>query len=313
MKRNTLTLIVALVLGLSLFTVATVAAGTTNEGYEKFKEYFKSYDKEDREHGAGTVTVTVVDNGETVVDAEGEFVGSKEDKEGSGTLNATIDGVEKSFEFYKTDDAMYVIDLLDGGNYELIGTDEYDEYDYDEDRYDRKDHSMTAVEEEILDYIVGDLKDNFAATENADGSITFDFNMEREEVPTLVNLMVKAGSAAEHRSSDRDKQEHLDQFPFLDGIEADLMSDLVEDVQIEALSVSMTLDSEDQMNAMDFSISISGKEANGTYHDITVSVSAECDGEIVEVPVLDVDAYDWETIEVEKDYEGHGPRGGFKH
>ncbi len=297
-------MILVLVLGLSLFTVATVAASTTNVGYEKFKEAMKKADNFDhKEEGQVNAVVTVRDNGEVIFTADIDAVGNEATKEASGNVELTFDGVDKAFTFYKTDDTAYVLDKLDGGAYKIIESDDYDDYDYDyeDHRYDGKDHSMTPVEEELLDYIVGDLKDNFEVTDQADGSTHYVFSMEGAEVPTLINLMVKAGSAAEHRDSDWKDEDHFADYPFMDGIDPDVMPDLVEDVRIEALTIEALVDANEEPEQVSFSITLAGREADGSEHVITVDVEATCDDSVTEVVEIDTDAYDWTVIDKPED------------
>lgn len=306
-KKSMLTLIAVLVAGLSLFTVATLAAGNADAGYEKFKEIMKDIDH--AEEGKVNATVTVTDNGNELMSADIEAVGAKDSDTGSGETVFTVDGVEKSFEFYKSEDALYLIDRNEDAYYKVVDSGEYDEYeDYEDyDRFDDKDHSMTAVEEELLDYFVGDLKDNFTVTENGDGT-SISFAMEGAQVPEVLQLMVKAGSASEHRDMDRHDEEWAKDLPFMDGIDTDVMPDLVEDVKIDSMSIDITLDSASKVESFDMAIAVSGRDAAGVFHSVEVNVDSTFDDSVVTPEIIDVDAYDWEVIEHEE--AGHA---GSKH
>lgn len=298
MKKNTLTLTLVLVAGITLFSVATVAASSSNLGYEKFKDLMTTIEHTDQ--GEISASIKVTDNDATLLEADVRAIGGKESEEASGSVNMITADTNKSLDFYKTEDVLYVIDQNEEGYYAISGTEEDGNTSHGPrgrgDKDDSKDHSMTAIEEEIMDYIVGDLKDNFIVTENADKTV-IDFAMENTEVPELVNLMVKAGSAADHRGMNDNKETWANDLPFMDGIDHDQMPDLVEGVKIEEVRIHMTLNSEDEVEAGDFTFVYSGKDAEGEFHEIVVEVSATIDSTFSIPEAMAIDAYDWNVIE----------------
>lgn len=304
MKKNTLMLTAVLVAGLSLFTVATVAAGTTNVGYEKIKDIMEEV--EHSQSGSGAVEITITDNGTEIfaVDASGQLDESGEEAYGAAVIKSN--DTTKELEVYKVDDAVYIIDNTDGGNYKMMHTDDYDDA-YEGNYHQDKDRQMTAVEEELLDYMVGDLKDNFEVVTHSDASESISFSMESSEVPTLVNLMLKAGTAVDHRMSDRDGMDFTN-YPFMSGIDHKDLPDLVEDIKIEALTMQSELDSDNEMTSFNMTLALSGKDVDGEYHEMVVEVATTRDPNEQEVKHLDVDAYDWEIVEQDEDTHRRGNR-----
>lgn len=298
-KRNTLTLVLVLVLGLTLFTAATVAAGSTTAGYETFKETMKDFS--DEEATGGNIKVTVDDNGDEIFSLVGEGVGTKDTEEFSADLTVSDGDLTKVLEVYGLEEAVYLIDVADGGYYTFDGEDE----DFEHSRRDKDDdRDMTATEEELLDWLVGDLKDNFIVEDLSDGGQSLSFTMEDSEVPTGLNLMLKAGAAADHRSDDFEDSEDLPEF--FEDFDFDSKPELVEDVQLDLLSINLILDSQGNATELDLKVSYSGKEADGTYHEVTVKVDGQFTYEDIQPETIDVEAYDWEVIKSDK--EGHGRR-----
>ncbi len=294
MKKNTLAIILVLVLGISLFTAATVAASSTDVGYETFKETMELVQHENI--GAGKLNFTITDNGQVVLNGQVDAVGNEADETFSGQVTLTSEDAEALLSFYGVDETVYVIDEANDGYFKIADDGMYDDEDYDYDHYDN-DHKMTQVEEELLDYFVGDLKDNFVVVENTDGSKDLSFSMKDSEVPTVLNLLAKAGSAAEHRNGDFDKDEYEEDMPFMKDFDHEELTDLTEDVQIDEVSFNLSVDPNYNVTSIDFKAVVSGKDVDGQYHQIAIAFSGDLDYSNTEVEAIDIDAYDWETIE----------------
>ncbi len=293
MKRNALTIALVLVLGLTLFTAATVAASSTNVGYEAFKTTMEGISHEDAT--TGQVNVSVTDNGELVFNLTAEAVGSEHSDQFSALVNLSDGVMDKAFKLYGQEDAVYIVDLLDDGHYMMPTSEEMKAHhnghgDTDDDR------KMTSVEEELLDYFVGDLKDNFVVKEAADGSKVLSFNMEANEVPTGLNLMIKAATSAEHRTENK-RDDQMEKMPFLEGFDADASPDLTEDVQLDQVAFVVHVDADNMVTDFTTTFAISGKDDQGDYHEVVVNVLAEIGYEAVDPETIDAEAYDWELIE----------------
>lgn len=301
-KKNTLTLVMVLVLGLTLFTAATVAAGSTNVGYETFKATMETMNH--KEATTGTVQVSITDNGDTVMAIEALGASSEDHENFSAQVDVSDGTVAKSFDIFGQDDTMYLIDTENNGYYQMA---------HDEDMKDRQnkrgddDRNLSAVEEELLDYFVGDLKDNFSVDESADGSKTMNFKMEATEVPTGLNLMIKAAASAEHRT-DGQREKRMEGMPFMDGFDLEGSPDLTKDVQLNLLEVTMNVNDEEQVNQMTIEMAYSGLDEDGEFHEVTINVDVALDYAMADVSTIDTDAYDWELIEHNEDQQGRHRR-----
>lgn len=299
LNRNIITLALVLVLGLSLLTAATVAAGSTTKDYETFKEVMQEVQHD--EAGTGTVHVTVKDNGEEIFTMTAEGTGDKASENFSGKVAVSDGSTAKEFEVYGLDQTMYLIDLTDDAYYKVEHNEEDMEAHWD--KHEDKDHKMTDIEEQLFDHFVGDLKENFVVEDLRDGGQSVSFSMEGSEVPTGLNLLIQAAAAADHRSEDY-RDDAFEDLPFMDDLDFDGKPVLTEDVQLDAFKVNFLLDAEGRTTSFTLSITISGLDADGEAHVVTVNVNAQMDSSETTPEMIDVDAYDWELIEVEeKEYE----------
>ena len=300
-KRNTASLALAMVLGLSLFAAATVAASSTNVGYEGFKATMKEMDHEGAT--SGQVSVLVTDNGARVLEVNGQGFTNEAGEDFSGELSISDGQAVKDLLVYGQEDSVYVVDLLENGYYQmLVSEDMKDGHGRGDD--DKEDHDMTAVEEELLDYFVGDLKENFLVVEADDGSKELIFEMEGSEVPTGLNLLIKAASSVEHRSDDY-RDETSEEMPFMAGFDFEGKTELTEDIQIEDVMVKINVDDKQQLESMTSMVTFSGKDGQGVDHEISIQTQVDLAYDLVEVQSIDVEAFDWEVVEHGTEHKGN--------
>lgn len=299
LKRNTLTLVLVLVLGLTLFTAATVAASSANVGYEAFKETLEEMDHE--EATWGQVTVVVTDNGENVLELKAEGVGHSEHEDFSADVSLS-DGQEiKELEIYGQEDKIYIIDLLEEDYYQMLVSDEMKDGHRD---HDKDNHDMTAIEEELLDYFVGDLKENFVVVEANDGSKELIFEMTGSEVPTGLNLLIKAATSAEHRTENQ-REDHMEKMPFMSEFDFEGKTELTDDVQLEDVTVKFNVNEQQQFTDMMSRVVFSGKDDKGSEHEIIIQTKVTLGYDEVSVTSIDAGLYDWEVIDHSTEHEGN--------
>ncbi len=287
MKKRTLGLILALTVAFSLLAVTAYASAPTFEGYEAFKDMAKSRDdgKVSHENASVTGQVFVKDNGETLVDIS-TVLKNEDEAHGSGWLRFKANGVTKELSVYKTDKDIYIFDELEelyyvadkeameaNRSYEYEG---YDEYGQGRDKYEE----MTSTQEDLLDFIMGDLKDDFDITYHDDGSETITFELTKEEIPMLLNLIVSAIDGHDKNVKDYDEFSPdptlLTKYPIL----SDFMSmenntpEIVDNIEVDYIKVEVTR-KDDTITGMKFGLKISGDDKEGASHLIEVNAAFE--------------------------------------
>ncbi len=287
MKKRTLGLIVALAAAFSLLAVTAYASAPTFEGYEAFKDMAKSQDDTQVDHENATVTgqVIVKDNGETLVDLSTVLKTEDEDN-GSGWVKFTANGVSKELNVYSQGSDVYIFDESQGLYYladkeAMEANEEYDYEDFEDYGHRSGNHEeMTSAQEELLDFVMGDLKDDFEVTYNDDGSETITFELTKEEIPMLLNLIV---SAIDGHDQNVDEYEEfspdatlLTKYPIL----SDFMNmendrpEIVENIELEYVKVAVTT-KDDEFAGMKFGLIVSGDDEEGLSHLVEVSAAFE--------------------------------------
>jgi len=332
MKKRTVMIITALVAAFSLLTLTAFAAAPTYEGYEAFKALAKEKGDMNLHEENGTIksSFTLVDNGETLTNLDAKMKSEGLNQDGSGLVTITSNGKSKTLEVYSQGDQAYVYDKDSDKVYAVDKTemDNGHASDYIDDKETgranyHKDGQMTVAQEELLDFLVGDLKDNFELTKNSDGSETITFEMTNGEMPMLLNLMVSAADGQKPQNFSQQAmnlpEELLAKYPVLADM-VDMKTDLpeiVDNMEIDHVVFQVTtIDGAFISASLD--LELAGNDSDGDYHDLAISGDFELSNvgstsvdkvELEGKEVITVDPTDFDSIH-HKDMEGNVGRQG---
>ncbi|EMS72028.1 hypothetical protein [Ruminiclostridium cellobioparum] len=291
MKNRKLKLGLLVMAAVTVFTATAFAAGTGNEGYETLKQIMKdSRGKEILTSASVDGTFRISDNGKIITELNGRVKADHESKESSGNVQISLKGRQQDLSFFQNGEEVYLSDETNNKYYKLVNA-EHGKYgknmEYNKEDYDYAgDHGMGTAEEKLIDYLAGDLKSQIALTRNPDGSKTLTMDLDQNEIPMPLNLLtaVAVGNKGiDQDSSDRTeldqvrKQLLAEKLPFLKDyldIDNNLVPALKENVKLAALVIKVNVDQDNQIKSFEARISITGNDAGGTYHDISLQGSA---------------------------------------
>jgi hypothetical protein len=303
-KKSKIIMIGAALAAMTVFTATAFAYTPNTEGYDAFKAVLKANHKSGAAVESATVngSFTVTVDGETVLKADGSAkMGGAGDKQNiSGDLDFTLMGVERNASLYSSGgDKVYFVDRTHDLHYRVINLNDEHAGEYREwsDEEDFQDRPMNKAEEALLDFMVGDLKDNFSVANQADGSKTITVDIGKEDIPLPIRLLMDAASAEErvgraHAPEAHAEWEQLKQLPFFQGLEGiDLeaqLPELTQDVAIEHVRLQMTVDANNEVQGVEGELEVSGKDEAGVTHRVELEGAGDVSGINATTP----DAYD---------------------
>ncbi|GIQ70491.1 hypothetical protein DUZ99_09920 [Xylanibacillus composti] len=284
----------AAVVALSLFTVTAFASAPNTPGYDAFKEVLKANHQSGEAMESATVrgSFAVKVDGETVLKLGGETkVEAKGDKQSvSSDFDITLMGIERSGSMYSSDaETIYLVDRTHDLHYQVIHADHDHGSKQHEWRDERGSHhrSMNKAEEALLDYMAGDLKNEFSLEEYANGSKTITVDISKEELPLPVRLLMDVALAADknernHTPAVSAEWERVMELPFFQGFDqaelAALLPELTEDVAIERVLLQMTVDANNQVQSVQGKVEVSGKDEAGVIRRVEIEGAGELGG-----------------------------------
>lgn len=303
-KKSKFIMIGAAVGAMTLFTATAFAYTPNTAGYDAFKAVLKANHTPGAAIESATVggNFTITVDGQTVLQADG--TGKMGEAGGehnvSGDLDFTLMGVERHASLYSSgDDKVYLVDRTHDLHYQVVNLDDERAGEHRDwsDEEDFQDRPMNKAEEALLDFLVGDLKDNFSVANQADGSKTITVDISKEDIPLSLRLLMDAASAEErvgraHAPEAHAEWEQLKKLPFFQGLEGiDLeaqLPELTEDVAIEHVRLQMTVDANNEVQGVQGELEVSGKDKAGVTHRVEIEGAGEASGINTTTP----DAYD---------------------
>jgi hypothetical protein len=293
-KKNKFIMIGAAVGAMTLFTATAFAYSPNTTGYDAFKAVLKANHASVADIESATVNgnFSLRVDGETVLKADGTGKMGKAGGEHnvSGDLDFTLMGVERQASLYSSgDDEVYLVDRTHDLHYQVINLDDEHAGEHRDwsDKEEFQDRPMNKAEEALLDFLVGDLKDNFSVANQADGSKTITVDISKEDIPLPLRLLMDAASAEDKIGRTHAPEAHaewgqLGQLPFFQGLEGiDLKAQLPElrdDVAIEHVRLQMTVDANNKVQGVQGELEVSGKDKEGVTHRVELEGAGNISG-----------------------------------
>jgi hypothetical protein len=318
MRNKKVKLGVLVLAAVTVFTATAFASTSTynNGGYEALKQIMKS--SQEAKHLSTTSfngTFQMSDNGKVIAEMTGDVKGNLEGKEASGNVQIKLMDKEQDLSFFKSGEESYLVDKTNAKYYQMVNmtkdTDKRHKGNKSEDGAGKQHMGKTG--EALIDYLMGDLKSQFELSQNADGTKNIIVDLNENEIPVPMNLLV--GIATENNSN-RSNMEYeggmdvaqkellMGKMPFLkEFFELEkYMPKLKQDAKLTGISLKLNVDENDQIKSFDVKISTTGKDENGTYHEVSFLGSSSInDINSTSVDTFSPDGKNIETIDA-KDF-----------
>ncbi len=273
----------------SLLAIMAFAGNNTNNGYELFKDVLGSFESHELESDVFAGSIVLTDNGEIKLAVSGTAVQQKENELMSGTAQIESPDMSKTLEIYGDDQKVYIVDTDRDDVYIAKVTEEANkEWDYE--------HKGTfdETDEAIVDYFMGNFKQNFKTIADADGSTDVLFELNKSDIPAIVNLLVSSKHDEKYIDEDDDFSDHQEyaEYPLfkelmaLENIELSIDSN----IEVKYVKLVMDLDVNQKFEGIEFNLQITGNDESGKYHEVEIEgfFTADENGN-AEVRTIDMD------------------------
>ncbi|SFJ76862.1 hypothetical protein SAMN02799624_05880 [Paenibacillus sp. UNC496MF] len=293
-KRNQWLMIGGAAAAVTLFSATAFAYTPNTEGYNSFKEVLKENQLSGKAFESATMNgnFTVTVDGKSVLAADGNAkVADAEDGHiVSSDFDFTIMGVARSGSLYSNGvESIYMVDRTHDLNYQVINIDKENagKHRVRSHEGDFHDRSMSKEEEVLLDFMVGDLKNNFSVANHADGSKTITADIEEKDIPLPIRLLMDAAESKDrverkHTEEVPAEWERIKQLPFFQGLEdinlEEQIPELTEDFAIEHVMLQFTVNANNELKSVHGELEVSGKDEAGTAHTVEIEGAGDISG-----------------------------------
>src|SRR5680860_149576 len=260
-KKKT-AMLVSFTLGTLLVATTALADIANKSGYDQLKDAFKvtaEQSSEKFESFTMDFSMAMKDNGKTLM-TENEI--RKYDRSKSASENISsgqrLNGDKYNSNFYSDTKTQIRVSDSDPTYYVTQYTKERKEEAF---ANPFKEDSAADVEK-IADAIVGSLKDHVVVMENSDGSKEFSGSLTEVQIPSLVNAVASLQLKQQFNNGNQDSN----------------MPRLTKDVFIKEVKGSAKVNKDGVMENILGTAVLSGKDEQGTVHDVTVEILAKLSG-----------------------------------
>jgi len=266
--------------GLTLGSALLISSAFADMGGAKGYETYKAAVKETARSTSATqhIALSLKDNGSELLHIGATMKESETDGAMSGKVELKSGAVKQSFELYGRD-GRTVIKADGSDTYTVIRESDTRR---SERKMDREVAERWSKEgENVIDALVGNLKNYVQETGASGGSRTIDVQLSGSQIPAAVNaigsIIVKEALSGEHREELRPGEDRLARDTF--GIDPETIIDafpeLTSEVNIDRVGMQASIGADNRIDSQQMDIAISGKDASGAEHQVVLSIDVD--------------------------------------
>ncbi len=273
MKNRNKILIALLIAAITLFAATVVASDQPYAAaYDTFKEVMKT--KPEMANATVTGTFTLIDNGEVV----GKFTNTAKINKDNEKMSAEFaflvgNDIQKNGQVFADNGTNIFVDTQNDLYYQFAKENDKRTTRSSHRGFERTD-ATKAHAEAMMDLLVGDYKNNFVLSDNADGTQSVTLTLSESEIPAALNLMASAAGIKKENSinSGEKAEREFPAVPFFEGLENThkLIPIITGDIRIKSIKTSVTFDENKKVQAGTAEVSVEGRDKAGVYHDLVM-------------------------------------------
>ncbi|CAG7614117.1 hypothetical protein ACFQI7_00455 [Paenibacillus allorhizosphaerae] len=255
-----------------LATGFSAMAGTS--GYDAYKSALKNTKTA---HNVSVKTqMALQDNGNAFANANGSFKVSPENRTASGTVTVISGGTDQSVSFFKQSSGT----VLKSGASDIY----YVKPEHTDKKYAVKkmDREMPQQVETVIDALVGNLKDYVTVESNTDGSKDVSVELTNAQIPAVVSaiapIAIKHATSGHRHEFQNKNGTDKPEFPFDGHALLSGVPQLSQDIKIEKVAVKANINASNYIQHQEADITVSGKDAGGAAHQVTLHLAADLSG-----------------------------------
>ncbi|MDB5052977.1 MAG: hypothetical protein JWM44_1027 [Bacilli bacterium] len=253
----------------SILLVTSVYAGVGDyAGYDAYKSAIKNTSTV--QSMTGKFDLTVQDNSKSIVTLQSTVKFDSAKDNSSGNVEVKSGAADQTFSIYHQD-GKQIIKSSDSEIYSI--------FDSGEKQYKNHRHnspmSTTGMNEaeNIIDSLVGNLRNDVILSTKDDGTKQVNLELKGSQIPALVNavssLVIKnGGQELAKGAAQKDNLNGLLNTDFINQLPK-----LVADISVSSVSLTGNIDNDNHLSSQTGHLTISGKDAAGVNHDLTVNLN----------------------------------------
>lgn len=269
MNKNLLRTCIGITIGGSLLVTSTVmgiASGPT--GYETLKAILKNSDN--LENATYSMSGSLMDNNKELIKLNSTFK-VQQDELVSGNIFIDTDKLDRNYIFSANDKTMiFKHDASDVYN-KITRTEKELEIEKKHNVTEYENPQMEAICENILDTLVGDLKNQVTLKNLENDRKQISINLDKNEIPNLFNLILNLRQNEESNFECKTNNNMSEIF----GINPHDFEfpELTSNIQAEEVNIEIVVDKDNAIKELDLEFEVVGNDTQKSTHNQTLKIS----------------------------------------
>lgn len=278
MNRKYMTIAGTIALGSVILGATAYGAISGTSGYDLYKEAVKN------SYAAQSITpkteLTVKDNGNVLVKVDTTTKIDKTNKAMSNIVTMSSAEGQKTIDMYRQDDKT-IIKNSDSDVYNVMEPNKARELKRKEHKED--DPSRVKDIENVADALVGNIQNYITLDNNTDGTKEVSLELTDSQISPVINAV--ASLAVKNATYKEDHEEGINQkeMAYLTAIQ-DKLPKLVDNIRVTRVDVDAKITQNNLIQDQTENLIITGTDANGKTHEVSVSVTTDFEGYNSTVP-----------------------------
>jgi len=269
MNKNLFRTCIGLAVGGALLVTSTIMGMASGpSGYEALKTAVKNSDRV--KNATFVIEGSLMDNNEELMKLSSTLK-VEQDELVSGIVSIDADKIDRDYTFSTKDKTMIFKQDSSDVYSKIVCTKKENKSNKRHHIKEYENPQMEAICENILDTLVGDFKNQVTLKNIKDGRKQISINLDKNEIPTLCNLILNLKQDEEHTGEceTKDKMSKL----FGINIKDFEFPKLVNSIQAEEVNVEIIIDKDSIIKEMDLEFKVSGKDAQNNIHNQELKIS----------------------------------------
>lgn len=267
MNKKLLMIGAGFTLGSALLVTSAFAGIGDAPGYDAYKTAIKT--TLSAQSLTEQAAVTVVDNGTTLLSVDSTSKTDKANKTASAGIKVQGGSVNEDVSVYRQD-GQQIVKTSASDVYNVFGNGNDKKGSMHQEHFDNADGAMRTEMENVVDALVGNLKNYVSMNAQSDGSKSIGFQLAGSQIPTAANaigsFLIKQAVSGEHAGK-------LPNEPFGTELQQvrNSLPKLTQDVKVTEVGLNAVVDGQNRITKQTVKVALSGKDAQGALHEVVVN------------------------------------------
>jgi hypothetical protein len=277
-KKKKLAMGVSLGVGAALMITSGFAVKADSNGYESYKQALKN--TQAANSFTAQVGVSLADNNAELVGGTSNIkLNNKEDsqqadikaKSGHGTVDVAMVNKDNQLVLKSSKEDVYKI-IKDGAGKE--------DSKKEGNNHDQKEEKFNKEIENVIDVLMGNLKNQIAIDNAADGTKSVSLDLSGSQIPAAVQAVgsfgIKQALNSDHGRNKGNKKGSSDDLGLYESLAiAKELPKLTSNVVIKSISIDATITKDEILKNQKVKLIVQGQDDNGKKHEVSLSVQAD--------------------------------------